>query len=174
MVANLSFQLQFRSLRIYICALRHRDLMRNKRKLVDNLWVPLYTSIALGRKDNSFGHTYNITDYRTYNITLMRDFNVSVGKQVDIWPDVLGRHGIGNMNANGRLLLSKCCEHDLLVTKTCFKQNRGNWRHPRSGHRHIIDFIISTKRDLQDVKHIKAIVDVDCWTDHRLVLAKSI
>lgn len=36
---------------------------------------------------------------------------------------VQGKHGIGNCNDNGRLLLELCSEFKLVVTNTVFKQN---------------------------------------------------
>ena len=38
-----------------------------------------------------------------------------VGREASAWPGVLGRHGVGNMNSNGLLLLTKCTELDLAV-----------------------------------------------------------
>jgi hypothetical protein len=81
---------------------------------------------------------------------------------------------MGNMNANGELLLTKCAEHNLTITNTYFPMNnkfKGTWRHPRSGHWHILDYIIVRREDLKYVTKAKARIDVDCWTDHRLVLA---
>jgi exonuclease III len=56
-------------------------------------------------------------------IILLGDFNARVVRDYDIWPGVIGRHGLGNMNDNGELLLSLCAEHDLCITNTMFRQH---------------------------------------------------
>ena len=44
--------------------------------------------------------------------------------------------------------------------------------HPWSKHWHLIDYIITRKRDLQDLNAVKVMRGAECWTDHRLVRAK--
>ena len=54
------------------------------------------------------------------NIFLLGDFNARVGRSADVWTGVIDRHGVGNVNDNGILLLRKCAEHLLLITNTTF------------------------------------------------------
>ncbi|KAI0233313.1 hypothetical protein LSAT2_016415, partial [Lamellibrachia satsuma] len=86
---------------------------------------------------------------------------------------VIGRHGVGNINDNGVLLLSKCAEHELLITNTTFRMKykfKTSWVHPRSKHWHLIDYVITRQRDRADVVISKAMRgSTACWTDHRLI-----
>ena len=112
---------------------------------------------------------------RNHRLVLLGDFNARVGRQAEIWPSVIGKNGIGNCNKNGELLLSKCTEHNLVITNTVFRQknkHKGTWQHPRSKHWHLIDYVIVKKEQLGEVKITKAITNVENWTDHRLLLSK--
>ena len=51
---------------------------------------------------------------------ILGDFNARVGCE-NLLPNVLGAHGIGNMNSNGLILLSLCSEFSLTITNTHFK-----------------------------------------------------
>lgn len=111
-----------------------------------------------------------------HRILLLGDFNARVGKDHLTWNGVIGKDGIGNCNDNGRLLLSTCTEHGLTVTNTLFRQRdrqKTSWRHPRSAHWHLIDYIIVKQKDKKDVFITKAVTGSDaCWTDHRLIMSK--
>ena len=64
----------------------------------------------------------------------MGDFNARVGRDYN------------NANSNGNLLLSLCSEHKLRITNTHFQlpnKLKTTWKPARSGHWHLIDYIIT-------------------------------
>ncbi|KYO21405.1 hypothetical protein Y1Q_0001621 [Alligator mississippiensis] len=56
-------------------------------------------------------------------ILVLGDVNAKVGSKAEIWPWILGRHGIGRMNDNGQRVLELCASQSLSVTNTFFASN---------------------------------------------------
>ena len=107
-------------------------------------------------------------------IVLLGDFNARVGAECDTWKP-LGPYGVGNVNSNGLLLLQLCYQLDLAITNTFFRQkieHRATWFHPRSKQGHVIDFIITRRRDLRSFCKVRVMRGADCDTDHMMVRAK--
>ena len=109
-------------------------------------------------------------------LVVLGDFNARVGKDHHLWEEVIGHHGIRNCNANGQFLLGLCAEHQLIVTNTIFRltnRQKTTWRHPRSKHWHILDYILTRARDRRYVRITQTMTGADdCWTDHRLLISR--
>ena len=54
-------------------------------------------------------------------IIIMGDFNARVGSDSNQWKAVIGPHGLGVSNENGKRLLDFCSANQLIVTNTWFQ-----------------------------------------------------
>ena len=111
---------------------------------------------------------------RTDKLLLIGDFNARIGRDSDKWPLVIGKYEIGKCNSNGELLPALCSEFELIVSNTMFKQKderKNTWMHPRSKHRHMIDFIMRC-RDEMDIHSTRAMRGANCCTDHQMLRSK--
>jgi exonuclease III len=109
------------------------------------------------------------------HIYLLGDLNAHIGADHLHWPICLGHHGIGNVNENGQRLLEFCSQNNLCITNTFFAakpRHKVSWCHPRSGHWHQIDFIITRRSHFNSVKKTRTFHSADCNTDHALVISK--
>jgi len=66
---------------------------------------------------------------RKDKLIVLGDSNARIGSDSKIWGNVMGKHGVGNINSNGHRLLSLCSEFGLFVTNTLFQP--GLWSRSR-------------------------------------------
>jgi len=128
-------------------------------------------------KDEFYGQLDRVLSSVPYHhkLILMGDFKARVGRDSEAWEKILGKHGLGNENSNGTRLLSLCPVHQLSITNTLFQQKnrrKTSCRHPRSGHWHLIDYIIVRQRDVSDVCLTRSFRGPTCWSDHCLIRSK--
>ena len=153
----------------------HIPLSRIRYLIIISAYAPTLTS-----PDNAKEQFYEQFDQvikstpPSNKLVILGDFNARVGRDYSNWEGVLSRPGVGKINDNGLLLISKCAEHSLCITNTLFRmadKYKTTWMHSRSKHWHLIDFIIVGQRDIRDVRVTRAMRGTECWTDHRLVRA---
>ena len=148
-------------------------LSRNRCATIISAYAPTLTSPE-ETIEQFYANLSSVLDSVPANdkLILLGDFNARVGRDHSRWEGVLCRHGTGNLNANGLLLLSKCTEYDLAVTNTVFKmadKYKTSWMQPRSKQWHLIDNVIVRKRDIRDVLIARTMRGAECWSDHRLI-----
>jgi len=165
--APVGFNERLMTLRIPLAKKRHATLI--------SAYAPTLTFHDVAKDalydilDNTLG---NIC--RSDKIILLGDFNARVGSTHTVWSDIVGKHGVGNSNGNGIGLLNLCAVNNLAITNTMFQlpnKLKTSWKHPRSGHWHLLDYIIVRQSDIQDVSICRAMRGADCWTDYRLIRA---
>ncbi|XP_051917827.1 uncharacterized protein LOC127598188 [Hippocampus zosterae] len=109
-------------------------------------------------------------------LLVLGDFNARVGQDHQLWGGILGKEGVGNCNENGELLLVLCAETEMVITNTLFRmanKRKTTWQHPRSGHWHLIVYVLIRICDRADVMVTRAIRSMDDgWSDHRLVASR--
>ena len=106
----------------------------------------------------------------TDKVIKLGDFNASVGDDFTSWPIALGKFGRDKSNSNGEQLLSICTQFNLAITKTFLKKpDHYSWQHPRSKRCHLLDYVITRRVDLANIRSTRAMRGVDCSTDHYLI-----
>ena len=108
-------------------------------------------------------------------LILLGDFNARVGKEYEAWPQTLEKFGRGKMNSNGEMLLTMCSEHELAITNTFFNYSDKwyhSWKHPRSKHPTLLDYIIIRRCDQKDLRSTRAMRGAECSTDHFMIRSK--
>ena len=89
---------------------------------------------------------------------------------------VIGKHEVGNMNYNGRMLLEFCSRYQLLaVMSTMFQLKnslKNTWQHLHSKHWHQIDPLLANTRAKQYITSTRVSTTADCFTDHKLFVCK--
>ena len=79
---------------------------------------------------------------------ILGDLNACFGKDWKSWPSVIGKHGMGKMNANGIMLLEFFSRFQLCIMGTIFQlKNRlkSTWQHSRAKHWHQLDHMMANK-----------------------------
>ena len=117
-------------------------------------------------------------------LIVMGDFNARVGIK-DTGEDtacglklrdVVGTHGLPEVNDNGARLLEYCASqrrHKMRIMSTCFKHKEyGTWFHPSSRKWFQIDHVLCSARTGGLVKDVQSMVGYEHNTDHRCVKVK--
>ena len=154
----------------------HLPLSDKRQATLISAYAPTMTN-SDGTKDKFYEELDSLLGSvsKADKLLLLGDFNARVGSDHQAWPDIIGKHGIGNCNSNGHLLLQTCSTHKLVITNTLFQlasRKKSTWMHPRSKHWHMLDYVITRQADKRDIRVTKAMCGAECWTNHHLVISK--
>ena len=109
----------------------------------------------------------------TESTVLMGDFNAHVGTDTDTWKGVIGKHGVTELNENGRYLLQLCCSNGLRIMNTFFQHrevHKYTWYRPNMDQKSLIDFCIVSSDLFFDVLDVRVKRGAELSTDHHLVV----
>lgn len=112
---------------------------------------------------------------RNDHLILMGDFNVRVGRKIEAWGGVIGRHGEEVKNRNGQKQLDLYAANELVVLNTHYQHkdiHRYTWESRRRGLRSIINYFTVKKVLRPGVADAKMIRGAELDSDHYLVLMK--
>ena len=101
------------------------------------------------------------------------DWNAKVGSQET--PGVTCKFGLGVQNEAGQRLIEFCQENALVIVNTLFQQQKRRlytWTSPDGQHRNQIDYILCSQRWRSSIQSEKTRPEVDCGSDHELLIAK--
>ena len=110
------------------------QIQDNKSAIVLSVYAPTLQA-EIGVKEAFYCNLHNLLQQADSKdkLLILGDFNTRVGQDFELWKGVLGRHGVGNCNDNGRLLLEFCSEDQLIITNTLFQQKdrfKATWKTP--------------------------------------------
>ena len=145
----------------------HSDrIMSLRLPIQDNKFATVLSEYAptlqaeIGVKEAFYRDLHNLLQQVDSNgkLLILGDFNSRVGRDLELWKGVLGRHGTGNCNDNGRLLLEFCSNISSSSPTPCSTQKnrlKATWRNPRSKHWHLLDYVLTRQHDTRDVHHTR-------------------
>lgn len=116
-----------------------------------------------------------IVKARGDNVIVLGDFNTCVGKDWQVWPSVIGKHGTGKINSNGLMLLEFCTRFSLSIMGMMFQLRnclKDTWQHLRSRQWHQIDHVLANRTAKQFINVTKIDPAADCFMDHKLLITK--
>ena len=108
----------------------------------------------------------------TESTVLMEDFYAHVGTDTDTWKGVIGKHGVTELNENGRYLLHVCCSNGLRIMNTFFQYREVHkyaWYRLSMDQKSLIDFCVVSSDLFSDVLDVRVKRGAELSTDHHLV-----
>ncbi|VDP29660.1 unnamed protein product [Schistosoma margrebowiei] len=108
-------------------------------------------------------------------IILMGDLNAKVGMDNTGYKDIMGRHGPGERNENGKRFPNLCAFNKLVIGGTIFPYKRIHkitWTSPDHTTQNQIDHICINKKFRRTMEDVRTKRGADIASDHHLLIAK--
>ena len=106
---------------------------------------------------------------------LMGDLNAKVGQNNAGYEQVMGKHGLGQMNENGERLADLCAMNGLMIGGTLFQHkaiHKATWVSPDNTTENQIDHVCISRKFKGSLQDVRVMRGADAYTDHHLVVAR--
>ena len=118
-----------------------------------------------------------VAEIPRHDITcVVGDLNVKVESCHTYCPEVMGQHGIGDMNKNGALLVNYALNNNLVIGGTLFQHktiDKYIWTSPDGCMCNQIDHLLFSHKLQKSLLDVKRYRGADIQSDHRLMVAKN-
>ncbi|KAJ3581662.1 hypothetical protein NHX12_016403, partial [Muraenolepis orangiensis] len=128
-------------------------------------------------KDQFYNQLYTILQDRKGKdiIILMGDMNAKIGGNNNGFEPVMGREGLGTMNANGERFAAACADNNLVIGGSVFQHkniHKATWVSPDHTTENQIDHICISQKFRHSLLDVRARRGADAGSDHHLLTAK--
>ena len=127
------------------------------------------------KKDEFYQQLQAVLDRRgAKDITiLMGDFNAETGMDNTDYEDIMGTHGLGQMNENGERFADLCALNQLVIGGSIFPHKRINkvtWTSPNHFTENQIDHICISLKYRRSWRDVRVMRGADVSSDHHLLV----
>ena len=128
-------------------------------------------------KDNFYDQLQSVMDKlptKDVNI-VMGDFNAKVGADNTNYEDIMGKHGLGEINENGERFQAFCAFNNLVIGGTVFPHKRihkATWVSPDGVTENQIDHLCISRKFRRSLEDVRVLRGADVASDHHLVFGK--
>ncbi|RXN14088.1 endonuclease-reverse transcriptase [Labeo rohita] len=126
-------------------------------------------------KDDFYHQLQTVLDRRREKDIIVGDLNAKIGNDNMGYEDVMGVHGLGQMNENGERFADLCSLNQLVIGGSIFPHKRihkTTWRSPDHITENQIDHICINRKFRRSWRDVRVMRGADVSSDHHLVLMK--
>lgn len=108
-------------------------------------------------------------------IIIMGDMNAKIGSDNSNLEDIMGKHGLGEMNSNGELLTNFCAHNNFVIGGSVFphkKIHKVTWISPNLRTENQIDHVMISRRYRSSLLDVRNRRGADIASDHYLIVSQ--